>query len=73
MNNFFRFTLWEEGKAIADSLGLQTDTNSRPELFEWYLTFDNEQDSTIFGLFLVDKNGNFIKHGFSMWNSDPRV
>lgn len=73
MNNFFRFTLWEDAKAVADSLGLTTDGNSRPDLFEWYLTFDNEKDSVAFGSFLVDKDGLFIKHGFSFWNSDPRA
>ncbi len=70
--NFFCFTVWTEGKSIADSLGLIPDSNSRPELFEWYFTFENENDSIAFGTFLHGKNG-FVKHGMSMWNTDPRL
>lgn len=70
-NNFFRFTLWEDAKAIADALGLETDRNSRPGLSEWYLTFDNEADTAAFGSFLYP-NGEFVKHGFSVWIHDPR-
>ena len=71
--NFFRYTVWTDGKSIVDELGLIPDSNSRPELFEWYLTFDNENDSIAFGNLLFSEHTGFIKHGMSMWNIDPRL
>lgn len=71
MKNFFRVTVWEEGKEIADQLGLCSDKNSRPELFEWYFTFDNEKDALAFSDFLETPSGA-RKHGMSEWQDDPR-
>jgi len=41
---FHRFTLWEDAKKVVDELGLMVDKDSKPDLYEWYLTFDNESD-----------------------------
>jgi hypothetical protein len=71
MTTFFRFTLFEESKQIADQLGLMCDQNSRKDLFEWYLTFDNKQDAIAFGLFLF-VGDRFLEHGYSTWTEDPR-
>lgn len=67
----FKFTFWEDGKKIADALGLTTDRNSRPEIYEWYLTFDNMNDSVAFTKLLFnEENEQFVPHKFSAFIED---
>lgn len=68
--NYYRFTLFEDGFNLARDLGLELDHNSKPEIFEWYLTFEDPNDSVSFQKLLMEKN---VEHGFSFWGSvDPR-
>lgn len=42
---------WEEEKRFFDSLGIESDNDSRPELFEWHWTVSEKDAAAAQSLF----------------------